>query len=262
MQSKDASFDKFQNFINAFGATRLLLRRAHDQGFLIEGLVLYASLIDSFCRICLVLKEQLENKTDHINEKYIYQFAGNSGILERKIYDLAYKNKIISKKIFDELNSLYDIRNKAIHRFFISEIEYSHLEVVCKRYENLYNNLWQIAYYLESEQINKGVGMTIGGKKMTDRDKAKIRFNIMSKIKSGNEKNLAKTLNCVSVKEIVEFGAKKGLLKKCICGHEKIHHIDQNFLKNNKSKKLNQALSKCFIKGCNCSSYKSNKSHD
>jgi len=225
MQNKSTSFDKFSNFINAFGATRLLLQRAHDQVFLIEGLVLYASLVDGFCRICLVLKEQIKNKNDDIYDKYIYQTDGDTGISERKIYELAYKNKAISKKVYDELNSLYDIRNKAIHKFFISEIEYSHLEIVCKRYEKLYNELWQIAYNLESEQIKKGVGMTHAGRKSTEKDKIKIHSDIMRKIKSGSERNLAKTLNCVSVEEVVEFASKRGLLQKCICGHEKIIKI-------------------------------------
>lgn len=214
MRNKSTSFDKFSNFINAFGTARLLLQRAQEQGFLIEGLVFYASLMDGFCRICLVLQEQIDNNNDKINEKYIYQIDGDFGISERKIYKLAYENRTINKEVYDELDSLYKIRNKAIHRFFISEIEYSHLEVVCNRYEKLYNELWQIIYDLESKQIKKGVGMTRIDKKITK--KKKIYSDIMRKIKSGNEKNLAKTLNCISVEEVIELASKKSLFNKVI----------------------------------------------
>jgi len=61
MKGKE-KFERFENFISAFGATRLLLQRSYKQGFLIETLVLYAAIVDGFCRIALILKQQIENK--------------------------------------------------------------------------------------------------------------------------------------------------------------------------------------------------------
>lgn len=252
----NASFGKLDNFIRSFGATRLLLQRAHDQGFLIEGLVLYAALADGFCRICLVLKEQIENKTGDFNEAYIYQNDGELNFGERVIYQQCLDKKIISKKLFDEVNTLYDIRNKIIHRFFISEVEYSHLEIVCTRYERVYDELWKITYDLESEQINKGIGMTIKGPKITEADKIETRRDILKKIKSGSEKNLAKTLNCTSVEEIIEFGSKNGLFDECICGHIKMLHVDLDILKERKSRNFDDGLVQCSTKNCKCVAYK------
>ena len=257
--TKNESAEKLENFVLSFGATRKLLQRAHEQGFLIEGMVLYSSIVDGFCRICLVLKEQIEGKTNKINERYVHQQDRERNFNEREIYKQAFKRKIIAKKLFDELNALYDIRNKFIHRFFISEVEYSHLAIVCHRYEQVFDQLHKITYGLETEQIKKGVGITAKGEKLTDEEKSKIKMDINKKINSGSEKNLAKTLNCVSVEEVIEFATKNGLLEKCVCGHEKIKHMDSKVLKSRKIKKLEDAFQRCLIKSCHCQSYVKDK---
>lgn len=252
------SLEIFQNFLRAFGATRLLLQRAYERGSLIEGLVLYAALADGFCRICLVLKEQLEKRSMDINQKYIYQHDDEQNFSERKIYHLVFERKIIGKNLFKELNTLYNIRNKVIHRFFISEVEYSHLEIVCTRYEKVYEQLHKITYNLESEQIKQGAGMTILGK-YTEKDKIEIKRDVYKKIKSGSEKNLAKTLGCVSVEEVIEFGSKKGFFKKCKeCKHLKIEHFDHKAMQRSKIKvdNLDIFLSACKSKNCSCKEYK------
>ena len=256
--SRNNDLEKFQNFLRAFGAARLLLQRAHERGSLIEGLVLYAALADGFCRICLVLQEQLEKKTGDINQKCIYQHGNEQNFNERKIYNLALEKKIISKNLFKELNTLYDIRNKVIHRFFISEVEYTHLEIVCTRYEKVYEQLHKITYDLESEQIKRGIGMTVLGK-YTEKDKAEIKRDVYKKIKSGSERNLAKTLGCTSVEEIIEFGKKKGLFRKCKrCKHLKIEHFDQKAFQKaeDRTAKLDTYLGLCKSRDCSCQQFK------
>ncbi|MBN1325537.1 hypothetical protein JW977_00950 [Candidatus Falkowbacteria bacterium] len=218
---------------------------------------MYASLVDGFCRVCLVLKEQIEKHTDAINEKYIYQNEGEANFNERAIYKQAFDRKIIGKELYEELNTLYDIRNKVIHRFFIGEVEYSHLEIVCNRYELVYKELWDITYDLEAKQIDENVGMTIKGSKITETDKAEIHQDIVRKIKSFSERNLAKTLNCTSVEEIIEFASKKELLIECVCGHAKIMHVDFKILDKNKFFNFDDGLTKCLTTGCGCSCYKS-----
>lgn len=249
------NLDKFENFLRSFGATRILLKRAHDEGFLIEGLVLYALLVDGCCRISLILSEQIEKQTGEINETYIHQDNDSQGIAERNLYKTTFEKKIISRSLFDELNKLYDIRNKFIHRFFVSEIEYSHLEIVCRRYENVYNQLYKIVYDLESEQIEKGVGMTVKGEKIDEKYKREEAFDIMKKIKTRSERNLAKTLDCTSVEEVVEYASKNKLLGVCVCGHFKVRHIDLEFLKSKKSHNLNDGLDKCAENNCSCMAF-------
>jgi hypothetical protein len=219
--------DKFENFLNAFGAARLLLQEAHNNGSLLEGLVLYASMVDGFCRIALILKEQLESKGSAINDSYIYQPSDKDFFSERKIFNLAHSQGILDEELNREIARLYDIRNKAIHRFFTSEIEYTHLEHVLGRYEVVYQKLSKIVHELEAEQVRQNVGMTRTAQ-MSEADNERARQAIFTKIRSGSEITFAKTLGVVSATEVIEFGRQEGLFDKCrVCEHAKLLHIDQ-----------------------------------
>jgi hypothetical protein len=76
--------ETFSNFIYAFGADRKLLKRAHDSGSLIEGMALYASLVDGFLRIGLVLKRQLKGRNDSIDDTLISQAKGGKFYTKRR----------------------------------------------------------------------------------------------------------------------------------------------------------------------------------
>ena len=286
---------KLENFINGIGAVRKLLEVAHSNGSLIEALVLYASIVDGFCRIALLLNEQMENRTSEINEKYIYQDESDKSYLkdfsERKIYEKAHDNKIIERDLYDDLCILYDIRNKAIHRFLISNFKYSHLEIVLEKYELVYQRLYTIVYNLESEQIYKNVGMTVAGES-SELNESDIMKTIFSKIKDDDIESLKKTLGpkftknsqtfsedterdnlhkniydeleiqkekknippgFKSVKEITKWAERKGFLKNCICGHPKILHINLNELKSDNE--LIPNPKSCNEDKCNCDKY-------
>ncbi|MBI2639755.1 MAG: hypothetical protein HYW90_02590 [Candidatus Sungbacteria bacterium] len=173
---------KFENFLHAFGAARLLLKRAHDSGFLIEGIILYASIIDGLLRNALILKSQLGSKGSVIDEALISQ-EGRSRYTEKMIYSLALNKRIIDQELHSELMHLYGMRNGIVHRFFLTGIEYAHLPEVLIRYEHLYNILFRIVYALEAEQVKRGVGMTVS-KNITIEDKEMIHKKVMSKIDS------------------------------------------------------------------------------
>jgi uncharacterized protein YutE (UPF0331/DUF86 family) len=155
----------FVNFLRSFGACRLLLQKAHDKGSLIEGVVLYAALLDGLLRISIILKEQINRKTEEIDETLITQKDKGGFFSERAIYRIALEKEIIDQDIFDELNDLYDKRNIIVHRFFLSSIQYADLPPVLLRFETLYQKLYEKVYALESKQIELGVGMTRGGSK-------------------------------------------------------------------------------------------------
>ncbi len=292
MTGKEKS-EAFGNFVNAFGAARLLLQRSHEQDFLIEAVVLYAALIDGFCRMALILKQQLNNKNADIDVSYIYQDDSDKKYYsERNIYKFAYDKNILEKDLLDEINALYDIRNKVIHRFFITDIEYSHLELVLDRYELVFQRLWNIVYGLESEQIRLGIGMAVS-RKTGKRHRVKILENIRKKIRTGDSKNLAKTLGTklikdlekfsektekekvrddindeveireektkippgyASVKEVTKWAERNGLLENCDCGHKKIDHIDTSKPKD-KDRNLENYVGLCKVEGCTCKNY-------
>ena len=172
----------FVNFLRAFGACRLLLQKAHGKGSLIEGVVLYAALLDGLLRISIILKEQIDQKTEEIDETLITQKGKGGFFSERAIYQRALEKEVINQDIFDELNDLYDKRNAIVHRFFLSSIQYADLPPVLLRFETLYQKLYKKVYELESKQIELGVGMTRREIK-SDRDKEKrIKRDVLKKI--------------------------------------------------------------------------------
>ena len=176
---------KFSNFMHSFGATRLLLQRAHDQGFLIEGLMLYASLIDGLLRLALILKEQIDSKSHVINEALISQNKEGPKYSERNIFEMAHNNNIIKKRLFNKINNLYDQRNKIVHRFFLSNAEYADLSKVLIEYGKIFQQINKIIAKLEHIQLKKGVGIS---RKMPIQRFDKNQFNrdVHKKIDSKN----------------------------------------------------------------------------
>jgi hypothetical protein len=156
--------DTFANFVYAFGAARKLLKGAHDAGSLIEGMALYASLLDGFLRIGLVLKRQLNNRNNSIDDSLISQTKGGKFYTERQIYRMALQEKVIDGTVYDSLSRLYDRRNEIIHKFFLTSITYDSLAEDLMQYEGLFEQLYDIVFAIEAEQIEKGVGMTTTGK--------------------------------------------------------------------------------------------------
>lgn len=247
---------KFSNFINSFGATKLLLDRAKQNDFLIEALVLYASLVDGLCRIGLILKEQIDNNNSLINQSYIYQSDEVRGITEREIYKLSLNKHVISEDIFNKLSQLYDFRNKLIHRFFLSEIDYSKTKTYLSEYEEVYQVLYKTIFALETQQIMSGIGMTKGGH-ISKNTAEESRHKIIEKIGLFS-RDITHNLGYTTVEELMEFSRKNRLMDKCTkCGHHKVQHIDTSKLKNKNSKTTNikNLPSKCLNKKCDCEQF-------
>src|ERR1039458_5246114 len=175
--------DKLNNFVHAFGAARLLLQKANEEGALLEGMALYAAMTDGFLRIGLVLKRQMVKNTMDIEDVLISQEKNGQYHTERKIQRMAREEGVITQKIFEELSELYDRRNDAIHKFFLTDIQYADLPPFLERYEVMYETLKQIIYDLEEEQISKGVGMS-GSSNVTKDDTLRMLRNITMKIDS------------------------------------------------------------------------------
>jgi hypothetical protein len=151
---------KLHNFVHAFGAARVLIQKANKEGALLEGMALYASMSDAFLRISLVLKRQTVEDNSDIDDSLISQEKNGKHYTERQIQRMAINERVITQEIFDELGALYDKRNDAIHKFFLTDLQYADLPPTLARYEIIYNKLKGIVYDLEAEQIKKGTGMS------------------------------------------------------------------------------------------------------
>jgi hypothetical protein len=170
----------FANFLYAFGAARKLLERAQERGSLIEGIVVYVSLIDGLLRMSLVLDKQLAGNFTGDIDDYIQQVTGGPKFTEKMIYEEARRRNLIDDALRDEIIELYEKRNAIIHRFFLEGMTYVSLAPLLDRYEIAYHRCYDVLNALEERQIAKGgPGMTqVGGKISDVKDDIKRRVKM------------------------------------------------------------------------------------
>src|SRR4051794_17389118 len=91
----DRAKEGFENFTHSVSAVRLLLGRAHENGNLVEGLVLYASVVDALLRMLVAhatgerqgtvthldLRYFIHDETLWMNERKVYRAARDRGVL-------------------------------------------------------------------------------------------------------------------------------------------------------------------------------------
>ncbi|MEV4384303.1 hypothetical protein AB0J68_01025 [Micromonospora sp. NPDC049580] len=149
-------------FVQAFAAARLLLQRAHEHGFLIEGMVLYVSLIDGLLRTAIILDKQLAGDPVTVGD-YVEQVPGGAKFTEREIYREARRRGVIDEILENEVGNLYEYRNAIVHRFFLTRLQYADLAPYLVRYELVYDQCSAIVEALEDRQVREGKGMTVEG---------------------------------------------------------------------------------------------------
>ena len=171
--------DFFENFLYSFGAARKLLERAYHSGSLIEGIVLYVSLIDGLLRIALILDKQLRDDTSEFDLSYVEQKPSGPKYTERQIFEEAYKHQLIDETLKRSISDLYEKRNSLIHRFFLTDLKYADLEPWLDRYEEIYDKCYEIVDGLEKQQIRESKGMVRTG---PDADKSKVLEAVNQKL--------------------------------------------------------------------------------
>ena len=156
--SKEA--DKFDNFMKGLAAASQLLYLSRNKGCFIECVCLYATIIDASLRIGIILKHQLDNRSDIVLDELLFQSDEDKIVSERKIYKRALISGVIDQSIFDKLETLYKQRNKVVHRYIISEITTKKVILIAQEYDELINLIKKRLDELEIRQIKEGIGMT------------------------------------------------------------------------------------------------------
>ncbi len=129
-----ADLDKFDRFTGSLAASHDLLHSAIESESFIEIIAIAANQIDAYLRLSLVIAKQLNEKTNDIEIRYLFQADGDRGIMERKVFEDALQFNVIDKEAFDGLSALYDLRNRVIHRYIISNIRTRDLVDIAERY--------------------------------------------------------------------------------------------------------------------------------
>ena len=150
--------EPLRNFMRTFLATRSLLKRAQESSSFLEALVLLATVTDAQLRYGILLLRQIRNKTAEYERALIHQ-QGDTYLSERTIQKMALEEGFLSKAQYKEISALYGLRNKAVHRYFISDFEYVELPKILNRYEKLRIKFGEKLSHLEKKQAKEKVGM-------------------------------------------------------------------------------------------------------
>lgn len=153
------NLNKHDKFLASLIASTDLLENAYKSESFIEIVVILSNQIDAYLRLAIILKEQLEKETNDIEIKYLFQGDDERGINERNIFKKAYENKIINDEIFEELNNLYDLRNRVIHRYIISSLSTRDIAKIAIEYSILNEKIRLLLASYEEKQYGKGFGI-------------------------------------------------------------------------------------------------------
>ncbi len=169
--------------MQGMAAAQLLLNKAIEKRSALECIVLQANLIDGALRIGLILKAQLNAGDSRIDDTLLAQADNDSRISERMVYKRCLENGVIDQTLFQRLTSAYDQRNKCIHRYVLSEIDYDFATRLVFELSDLLDQTSRAVGILEQQQIEKGIGMTVSGSPQT---KAELRAFATQKEKRHN----------------------------------------------------------------------------
>lgn len=147
-----SDMEKFDRFQGALAASYDLLDNAIESDSFVEVIAVSANQIDAFLRLSIVIAIQLKNQADEVPIKYLFQAEDERGLIERKIYDDALKYNVINDNDHKELNSLYKLRNRVIHRYIISNIKTRDLPGIALRYVDACEKVRLILRDLENKQ--------------------------------------------------------------------------------------------------------------
>lgn len=181
----------FDNFMDALTSLTLLFRDAinslDDTHNYLEALILLVALLDTQLRYSILLTRINTRKSKRIDPDFwelFQQTEGGKFITERGIYTLAEQEIDFSgydkESFFTQINKLYDIRNRAVHRFAITNFQYSESRVAVEAYRNLVDILYDIIKELEHEQVRLDVGFIKADE--LDLPEAKLRKELLRAI--------------------------------------------------------------------------------
>lgn len=154
-----SNLKKYDNFLGSLIASFDLWQKALNNDSFIELVVITSNQIDAFLRLSIILHKQLEFETDDIEIEYLFQADEEKGFIERKIYSDAHKLGIIDDELNNELNELYNHRNRVIHRYIISNIKTKDILKIAYDYSVIAEKVRMILKSYEEKQYGKGFGI-------------------------------------------------------------------------------------------------------
>ena len=152
------NYDRFEKFHVSLAASFDLKNKAIKNRSFIELIIIIANQIDAYLRLCIVHKFQIIENTTLFKLEYLYQSENDRPLMEKKIYDKAKEMNILSEEKHSDLYKLYDLRNKVVHRYIITDIKTIELRKISDEYQSLCEDIRLILADIETEQFEKKIG--------------------------------------------------------------------------------------------------------
>lgn len=157
-RSLAVGLDRFDKFMMSLGASFDLKNDALVNKCFIQLIIVTANQIDAYLRVCIVLCYQLKEETNFFRIEYLFQKEEDKPLMEKKIYDVSKEMGIVNEEQHKELYRLYNLRNKVVHRYIITDIKTIELPEICLEYEKMCEEIRIILQNIEDEQFNKQIG--------------------------------------------------------------------------------------------------------
>ena len=171
---------RWDHFMIANAASIDLSNRAFQKGSSIELVIILANQIDALLRQAIILSDQITNKTDDIEVLLIHQRDNDKPIFEKEIYKRASRNNIITDSILKCLMGLYEVRNRVVHRYIISDITSDEIVELVLSYAQVYDSIGQCVINLEKNQFINQIGIFKGTEPPDSKpDKAMVKSLIV-----------------------------------------------------------------------------------
>jgi hypothetical protein len=152
------NYDRFDKFHASLAASFDLKEKAIEKRSYIELIIINANQIDAYLRLCIVHKIQIIKNSNLFELGYLYQGENDKPLFEKNIYNKAKEMKILSDKQHNKLYKLYNLRNKVVHRYIITDIKTRELLKIGYEYEVVCEEIRLILADIETEQFEKKVG--------------------------------------------------------------------------------------------------------
>lgn len=158
--------DALEKLLQGLTSAMFLLKKALENRFALECLVLQLNIIDGALRVGLILKAQLDLRTQVIDESLLRQNETGPKISEIDIYQRCRDAKVIDQALFFKLTQAYKKANQCIHSYVLTDVTYDYASRLVFEVDELMDSVKSAIGRIEKQQVKKGVGMTKLGPKL------------------------------------------------------------------------------------------------
>jgi len=146
-------------FMASIATTIQLRNNSIKHKSFIEFIALSANHVDALLRLSIIYNDQIVNNNKEIDTALLFQKESDKPIMEKDIYKKALEKNIITQELYEKLFSLYNERNKVIHRYIITDIRTEDLLEIAVEYDKIDHKIDDLVNNLEHKQFELKVGI-------------------------------------------------------------------------------------------------------